>query len=56
MGYMLGNHTWDHPDMTTLSASAQGTEMDQATAEQVSLTGVQPADSARRTAPITPRR
>ena len=42
MGYMLGNHTWDHPDMTTLSASAQGTEMDQATAEQVSLTGVQP--------------
>jgi peptidoglycan/xylan/chitin deacetylase (PgdA/CDA1 family) len=41
-GYMLGNHTWDHPNMTTLSASAQGTEMDQASAEQVNLTGVQP--------------
>jgi peptidoglycan/xylan/chitin deacetylase (PgdA/CDA1 family) len=39
-GYVLGNHTWDHPNMTTLSASAQGREMDQATAEQVSLTGV----------------
>jgi peptidoglycan/xylan/chitin deacetylase (PgdA/CDA1 family) len=42
MGYVLDNHTWDHPNMTTLPASAQGTEMDQATAEQVSLTGVQP--------------
>ena len=41
-GYVLDNHTWDHPNMTTRSASAQGTEMDQATAEQVSLTGVQP--------------
>ena len=43
MGYMLGNHTWDHKNMTTLSASAQGAEMDQATAEQVSLTGIQPS-------------
>ena len=42
MGYVLDNHTWDHPNMTTRSASAQGTEMDQATAEQVSLTGIQP--------------
>jgi peptidoglycan/xylan/chitin deacetylase (PgdA/CDA1 family) len=42
MGYDLGDHTWDHKNMTTLSASAQGTEMDQASAEQVSLTGVQP--------------
>jgi peptidoglycan/xylan/chitin deacetylase (PgdA/CDA1 family) len=42
VGYVLGNHTWDHPNMTQLSASAQGTEMDRATAEQVSLTGVQP--------------
>ena len=32
-GYVLGNHTWDHPDMTTLSASAQGREMDRPTAE-----------------------
>jgi peptidoglycan/xylan/chitin deacetylase (PgdA/CDA1 family) len=42
LGYVLGNHTWDHATLTTLSASAQGTEMDRATAEQVSLTGVQP--------------
>src|SRR5215831_20138621 len=36
-GYMLGNHTWDHPDMTTLSASAQAAEMDRASAEQHSI-------------------
>ena len=42
MGYELGDHTWDHKNMTTLSVSAQGTEMDQASAEQVSLTGIQP--------------
>ncbi len=42
MGYALGNHTWSHPNMTTLSASAQGAQMDQASAEQVSLTGIQP--------------
>jgi peptidoglycan/xylan/chitin deacetylase (PgdA/CDA1 family) len=42
LGYVLANHTWDHKNMTTLSASAQGTEMDQASAEQVSLTGIQP--------------
>jgi peptidoglycan/xylan/chitin deacetylase (PgdA/CDA1 family) len=41
-GYALDNHTWDHPNMTTLPASAQGTRMDQATAEQVRLTGIQP--------------
>jgi peptidoglycan/xylan/chitin deacetylase (PgdA/CDA1 family) len=41
-GYVLANHTWDHKNMTTLSASAQGTEMDQASTEQVSLTGIQP--------------
>jgi peptidoglycan/xylan/chitin deacetylase (PgdA/CDA1 family) len=41
-GYMLGNHTWDHPNMTTLPASAQGTEMDRASVEQRTLTGTQP--------------
>ena len=41
-GYMLGNHTWDHPDMTTLSASAQAAEMDRASAEQHSITGTWP--------------
>lgn len=38
----LGNHTWDHPRMPTLSASAQASEMDQAAAEQISLVGVTP--------------
>ena len=42
MGYALDNHTWDHATLTTLSASAQAAEMDQASAEQVSLTGIQP--------------
>jgi peptidoglycan-N-acetylglucosamine deacetylase len=42
MGYLLGNHTWDHATLTQLSASAQGTEMDRATAEQVSLAGAAP--------------
>ncbi|HEV2374569.1 MAG TPA: polysaccharide deacetylase family protein [Streptosporangiaceae bacterium] len=41
-GYMSGNHTWDHPDMTTLSASAQATEMDRASTEQKTLTGTLP--------------
>jgi peptidoglycan/xylan/chitin deacetylase (PgdA/CDA1 family) len=42
MGYALDNHTWNHATLTTLSASAQAAEMDQASAEQVSLTGIQP--------------
>ncbi|WP_187365671.1 polysaccharide deacetylase family protein [Trebonia kvetii] len=37
--YVLGNHTWDHPDMTRLSAARQATEMDRANAEQRTLTG-----------------
>jgi peptidoglycan/xylan/chitin deacetylase (PgdA/CDA1 family) len=41
-GYMVGNHTWDHPDMTTLSASAQAAEMDRASAEQHAITGTWP--------------
>jgi peptidoglycan/xylan/chitin deacetylase (PgdA/CDA1 family) len=41
-GFLLGNHTWSHPDLTTLSASAQAAQMDQATAEQVSLVGSPP--------------
>jgi len=42
MGYALDNHTWNHATLTTLSASGQAAEMDQASAEQVSLTGIQP--------------
>jgi peptidoglycan/xylan/chitin deacetylase (PgdA/CDA1 family) len=38
----LGNHTWDHPQMPTLSASAQASEMDKATAEQAALVGRPP--------------
>ena len=41
-GHLLGNHTWDHPDMTKLSASAQGSEMDRATVGQQELTGTLP--------------
>ncbi|HEV2450516.1 MAG TPA: polysaccharide deacetylase family protein [Streptosporangiaceae bacterium] len=41
-GYMLGNHTWDHPDMAGLSTSAQAAEMDRTIAEQVSLVGSAP--------------
>jgi peptidoglycan/xylan/chitin deacetylase (PgdA/CDA1 family) len=39
LGYLVGNHTWNHPEMTTLSASAQASELDEATAEQQSLIG-----------------
>jgi peptidoglycan/xylan/chitin deacetylase (PgdA/CDA1 family) len=39
LGYQVGNHTWDHPDMNTLSAASQASEMDKAAAEQQSLIG-----------------
>jgi peptidoglycan/xylan/chitin deacetylase (PgdA/CDA1 family) len=38
-GYLVGNHTWDHPDMRTLSASRQAAELNQARAEQEKLIG-----------------
>jgi peptidoglycan/xylan/chitin deacetylase (PgdA/CDA1 family) len=41
-GFLLGNHTWGHPDMATLSSAAQAQEMDQATAQQISLVGSAP--------------
>jgi peptidoglycan/xylan/chitin deacetylase (PgdA/CDA1 family) len=41
-GYLIGNHTWNHPDLTTLSAAQQGAQMDEATAEQQSLIGSGP--------------
>jgi len=41
-GYVLGDHTWDHPDMVWLSAAGQATEMDRARAEQWSLTRTVP--------------
>ncbi|HEY6744662.1 MAG TPA: polysaccharide deacetylase family protein [Mycobacteriales bacterium] len=39
-GYVVGNHTWDHPRLPTLTAAGQATEMDRATAEQNSLVSV----------------
>ena len=36
-GYKLGNHTWDHPDMITLSAAGQIAEMDRTSTEQRSI-------------------
>jgi peptidoglycan/xylan/chitin deacetylase (PgdA/CDA1 family) len=41
-GYATGNHSWDHPHMTTLSAVRQGAEMSQASAEQRSIAGTVP--------------
>jgi peptidoglycan/xylan/chitin deacetylase (PgdA/CDA1 family) len=38
-GYLVGNHTWNHPDMPALSASRQAAELDEASAEQESLIG-----------------
>jgi peptidoglycan-N-acetylglucosamine deacetylase len=40
--YTLGNHTWNHPDMATLSASQQARQMDRTIAEQRKLTGTSP--------------
>lgn len=41
-GFLIGNHTWNHPDMETLSASAQAAELDEVIDEQKSLTGTVP--------------
>jgi peptidoglycan/xylan/chitin deacetylase (PgdA/CDA1 family) len=41
-GYPLGDHTWDHPHMTLLSAGAQAAELDRVAAEQRALTGTVP--------------
>jgi peptidoglycan/xylan/chitin deacetylase (PgdA/CDA1 family) len=38
-GYLVANHTWSHPNLTTQLASAQGTQMDQATVQQQNLIG-----------------
>jgi peptidoglycan/xylan/chitin deacetylase (PgdA/CDA1 family) len=36
-GYPLGNHSWDHPNMATLSTARQAAEMDRTSAEQRSI-------------------
>ena len=38
-GDQIGTHTWDHPDMTTLSCADQQTEIAKARTLQVQLTG-----------------
>jgi peptidoglycan/xylan/chitin deacetylase (PgdA/CDA1 family) len=41
-GYAVGDHTWDHPHLTALSAGRQGAELDQARAELRSIAGIAP--------------
>jgi peptidoglycan/xylan/chitin deacetylase (PgdA/CDA1 family) len=41
MGYALGDHTWDHTDLSSLDATAQAREIDRERREQASLTGEQ---------------
>jgi peptidoglycan/xylan/chitin deacetylase (PgdA/CDA1 family) len=42
MGYLIGNHTWDHATLPALSAAGQAAEMDRTTAVQENLAGVPP--------------
>jgi peptidoglycan/xylan/chitin deacetylase (PgdA/CDA1 family) len=42
LGYALGNHTWDHPSMPSLSASAQASELDRASNQQTALVSSAP--------------
>jgi hypothetical protein len=41
-GFLIGDHTWDHPDMTTLPAATQAAELDEVIHEQQSLVGSSP--------------
>ena len=41
-GFVLGNHTWDHDDLVSLSASRQAREMDEMSAEQQRITATMP--------------
>ncbi|HET7310661.1 MAG TPA: polysaccharide deacetylase family protein [Mycobacteriales bacterium] len=42
LGAAIGNHTWDHPEMPTLTATAQAREIDRTTAAIERLAGVRP--------------
>jgi peptidoglycan/xylan/chitin deacetylase (PgdA/CDA1 family) len=44
LGYLVGNHSWNHPELPPLPASAQAAQMDDATAEQESLIGYGPCE------------
>ena len=41
-GYLIGDHTWDHADLTGLSAAQQARELDRERSLQKSLTGSRP--------------
>ncbi|HWD56503.1 MAG TPA: polysaccharide deacetylase family protein [Acidimicrobiales bacterium] len=41
-GYPVENHTWSHPDLTTLSPAAVGAQIDQTQAEIRAVTGTTP--------------
>jgi peptidoglycan/xylan/chitin deacetylase (PgdA/CDA1 family) len=41
-GHVIGNHSWDHPNMTTLGRAAQARQMDRTSAEIRKATGVTP--------------
>lgn len=42
LGEAIGNHTWDHADLTRLTAAAQAREIDRNTAETQKLVGLRP--------------
>jgi peptidoglycan/xylan/chitin deacetylase (PgdA/CDA1 family) len=41
-GFLLGNHTWSHPDMARLPAAQQAAEMDNASNQQAGIVGSRP--------------
>jgi peptidoglycan/xylan/chitin deacetylase (PgdA/CDA1 family) len=41
-GFMLGNHTWSHPVLTHLTRREQAAQINEASAEQRSITGTSP--------------
>ena len=41
-GFALGNHTWNHPDLTKLSRPEQAAQIDETSAEQARLVGSLP--------------
>ena len=41
-GYVMGNHSWNHPDLALLPAVEQAAQMDRASAEEHHVTGTLP--------------
>jgi peptidoglycan/xylan/chitin deacetylase (PgdA/CDA1 family) len=41
-GFLLGNHTWSHPDLTGLTRRQQAAQLDAATSRQRSIVGISP--------------